>query len=701
MVLSNIDKNIDYFETNIIDKQDIDYETYVYKARIYNKNITFVLGQPNFDYLDNDIVYFNIYLVKNEDVVSKIGLYETQNTIYSNLLDIEGNIIIEKLNDPVLFLHAKTFIKNNYDDEHDSADFDDDKLSTDDEEADDTNDEEDETEDDDDITSNEESSVDTDNDEKINKSVIIKEQTKEESDYEMANYKKKIDDKWIVKFMKSNKYEIVDNEGGGDCFFAVLRDGLQTLDLPQYKEEDISVRSIRKKLSSNADEKLLETYKELYQSGIGGSKKSKDKLSEYKKHHNVLKKIIGGTSNISDKSKFISDAKSNLQNISRESDKSTEYASISEEFKFMKDVHTLDDLKKIIQSSTFWVDSWAISTLERLYNVKFVILSNQYFDKGEIDNVLQCGEVDKKLQDDAKEHKFFEPNYYIIADYFVDTHYKLITYDKHINKGAFKFKELPYRIKELVLEKCMTRCAGSFSIIKDFRELANCNNVELEKVDSKTESLVDESKIKSRADFDDSIVIQIYRLARDRPIADNKKNEVKNGEYYSKDMIEKFSSNSVKLNKITDWRKKLDNNWLMLKETDKLEIKENIWPSVQHFMYASRFSNIPEIYNNFTKDSAHNASKTVEDAKAFHDTILKDKTYKNKIQPESEFKKDESKLLETALLRKFTQNDHYKELLLLTGNAKINIYKAGRGGGAYEATELMVIRQKLREHLAK
>ena len=33
---------------------------------------------------------------------------------------------------------------------------------------------------------------------------------------------------WVNKYMQSSKYEILDNEGGGDCFFAVLRDALKT-----------------------------------------------------------------------------------------------------------------------------------------------------------------------------------------------------------------------------------------------------------------------------------------------------------------------------------------------------------------------------------------------------------------------------------------------------------------------------------------
>ena len=41
------------------------------------------------------------------------------------------------------------------------------------------------------------------------------------------------------------------------------------------------------------------------------------------------------------------------------------------EFKFMKKVKSVEELVKIVQTPEFWADSWAISTLERLLNVKF------------------------------------------------------------------------------------------------------------------------------------------------------------------------------------------------------------------------------------------------------------------------------------------------------------------------------------------
>ena len=80
-------------------------------------------------------------------------------------------------------------------------------------------------------------------------------------------------------------------------------------------------------------------------------------------------------------------------------------------------------------------------------------------------------------------------------------------------------------------------------------------------------------------------------------------------------------------------------------------------------------------------------------------------TYKSKIISDVDYKKDYSKFLTESLYAKFNLkkdgsnifNQDLNDILLLTGNSKINIYKPGRGGGVYIANELM----KIREILAK
>jgi len=122
MVLSKIDQNINYLESNNLDKND-QGESYAYIAKIFGKKVKFVLGKPNFQHIDNNIVYFNIYLVANIELVAKIGIFETKNTTYRDLLDVNGNIIIEKLDYPLFFSYAKSYILSKYNFEEDNVEF--------------------------------------------------------------------------------------------------------------------------------------------------------------------------------------------------------------------------------------------------------------------------------------------------------------------------------------------------------------------------------------------------------------------------------------------------------------------------------------------------------------------------------------------------------------------------------------------------
>ena len=84
----------------------------------------------------------------------------------------------------------------------------------------------------------------------------------------------------------------------------------------------------------------------------------------------------------------------------------------------------IDDLKKVIMEvgGKYWADNWALVTLERIYKVKFIVLSQDHFLNGEKELVLQCSEADKKLQAQG----IFEPSYYIIVDYIKGVHYYFV-----------------------------------------------------------------------------------------------------------------------------------------------------------------------------------------------------------------------------------------------------------------------------------
>uniref|UniRef100_A0A6C0D4V1 OTU domain-containing protein n=1 Tax=viral metagenome TaxID=1070528 RepID=A0A6C0D4V1_9ZZZZ len=668
MINSNLKKEVRYNVTNNIDKSDLDKEAYVYNAKIYNKHIKFVLGAPNFEHLNSKIIFFNIYLVNNGSIVSKIGIYETNNSDYNSLLDHNGDIDLNKLSDPIMFPYSKSLIMNNYDliDDFETMSNAPSEVDTN-TSMDTDNEEEDEEEE-------EETASEASTKSSINYNVMtLISQSKEESDYEIANYEEDPKDTWVNKYLRSNKYEIIDNEGAGDCFFAVLRDALKTVKI------ETSVKSIREKLANEVDQTIFQTYKELFDLYYNNMKTTQEQLKTHKNKHNTLKKMITGTSDGPDKIKLIQDAKDNFNTFTAINTKGKELEDLAREFQFMKDVNSVEDLKKVIKEvgGAYWADNWALSSLERIYNVKFIILSQTHYVEGEKEHVLQCISPDIKLE----ERGLFEPSYYIMADYYQNNHYKLITYDKNIKRGALTFSEVPYKIKELILERCMEKNAGLYVLIPDFKTFANKHGVETTSISKKSayDTLVDTKKPKSQ-DYDDSIVIQIYNKSKHAKVGEG------SGESIKPEL--KISKNVLELNnkkKYPEWRKKLDNEFLVT----NLKIDGINWTSVKHYMLASRFNGITDIISKFKKDGVYGSN--IEEAQKFYESQLAKKSIKSTLINDEEFKKMEHTLLEKALYAKFTQNDELRELLLLTGNALITLFKPSKG--AIPFVELMKVRK--------
>ena len=74
-----------------------------------------------------------------------------------------------------------------------------------------------------------------------------------------------------------------------------------------------------------------------------------------------------------------------------------------------------------------------------------------------------CGQLNDEI---LQSKGVFVPEFYIMAEYN-GYHYKLISYKK---KMIFKFKEIPYDIKNLIITECVKKNAGPFAIIPDVQE---------------------------------------------------------------------------------------------------------------------------------------------------------------------------------------------------------------------------------------
>jgi hypothetical protein len=95
----------------------------------------------------------------------------------------------------------------------------------------------------------------------------------------------------------------------------------------------------------------------------------------------------------------------------------------------MKKIHNLTQFKALLQTCAFWGDTWAISTLERVLNIKVILFSEESFKASDIDNVLTCGQLNDTV---LEEKGVFTPDYYILAIY-QGYHYQLISYNLNVH----------------------------------------------------------------------------------------------------------------------------------------------------------------------------------------------------------------------------------------------------------------------------
>ena len=222
MVKSILDNTINYPEIKKLDKDDLEFDATVYEIEILGVTQEIALGQAKYSFIQKNIIYYPIYLVVKDKVDSQIGLYEILADREPNILDEDGDIDIERLNEPLFYNYfIEDFIEKS---SHKKISDEEKKRENEQEKTDEEESEEEEDEEEEDEGEEDEGEED-------------------ESDEEY--------DEWIKQYMKSNFYEILDNEGGGDCLFASIRDGLKTIG------RDITIGEMRKILAEQVTEELF------------------------------------------------------------------------------------------------------------------------------------------------------------------------------------------------------------------------------------------------------------------------------------------------------------------------------------------------------------------------------------------------------------------------------------------------------------
>jgi predicted NAD-dependent protein-ADP-ribosyltransferase YbiA (DUF1768 family) len=672
MVLSKLDGDVSYPELKSVDSGDLKTEANLYQLEIKDIDVIIAVGNSKNTYEDKNILYFPIYLVKNNNKVIQIGVYEIRASDYLSYLDKSNNLDIEQMDDPLIYSFVtKEFLNKT-------------RLKPDiplhrlEKEEGEEEGQEDEGLEDEEL---QEEKVVVDYDISPEREDIfvkirdvpvpplLSEETQKQAKDIREKYHESSNDTWIEKFMKNKNFSINDNEGGGDCLFATIRDSFSSI------AQQTSVPKLRKKLAEQATQEVFDNYKEQYEMYTASLIRDTNKIKELENEYLLYKQKITQIINRDEQKAVLAQAKEVKKEHDRLVGEKKVAAAIIKEFKFMKGIENLDQFKRVIRHCDFWADTWAISTLERILNIKFIILSSESYKAKDDKNVLQCGQLNDKV---LEQRGRFTPDFYIMVDY-TGSHYKLVGYKK---KTIFKFSEIPYDIKKMVYERCLEKNAGPFSIIPDFQKF----KASLKKNVIKEEYYEDLTEAKLRGLYNDDIVFQFYSKSLDKPLPGKG-----NGEKIPNDRLREYST----LASIPQWRKKLSNFWVQ-----PFTLDNHRWASVEHYFQGSKFKKThPDFYLSFSLDSGTDLSKDPAMAKAAGGKTGKLKSQLLRpveVTVDSDFfGKREKRELYAAQYAKFTQNEDLKELLVATGDAKLTHYIRGAEPEVFD--ELMMIRDKIRK----
>ena len=486
MIQSILDENIEYIVNKEIEENDLGQEVSVFELQIFDLNVCLSVGEINDLYKDNNVLFAPVYLIVKNEKCEKIGYFEFYSSEIATVIDKDGDLDISILEGPLVFdyvdsdylvdlLKKSRFLQEfTIEDKEYTQELEEVKEQKEKERK---------------------KAISVENIEDVDRIELILNNYEGKLNEKIMkqtekNYNKEVKqsittENWLQKHFKNNKFDVLDNEGGGDCFFATIRDSLQNINI------DISVQSLRNILSNSMKQENFETYKENFdllnlniQTLIGEIKnlkserkklteeyenikekakvfKNNNNRDEFKKAVIIMKKIKKENIDVTNKAKkSIKQYKLALQDI--------------KDFKFMKDIKDLNKFRMVIRQRNYWADSNAISFLEEILNVKFIILLKKNYDIGDYDNMLSCGDL---VRDSFIKKGYFKPKYYIIVIHKIlengESHFVLLSYKK---KKIFTFYEIPYSIKNMIKEICPKNTL--FNLIPMFKSFIGSPEIE-------------------------------------------------------------------------------------------------------------------------------------------------------------------------------------------------------------------------------
>ena len=766
MVRSRLDPSVNYTELKSIDPSDskeTNYSAPLYEAIVMGINTIISIGQIKNTFIDKNIVYYPIYLIKSDKVISQIGVYELFEETVASILDDEGDINLEKTPPPLIYSFVtKTLIqKAVFIAENPSAALAKGrgkpalpKVTASAAAAAAAEDED--TESDEDIQAAIHASRVDPKDVgkgpiKIPKRLPV--QTMDQFDSELRNFRERPDQPWIQRYYINNEFNIVKSPVDSDSFFYAICDAIRSV----YPDRDINIINLREKLAGVISVEQYSAYKSLYDSFNLQLQRNRQRNEEIVAENQDLKTRLTGSQSLSEK-KQIRERALVLKAENEELKEKRE--AIKDNMKyvnFMKGVHNIEQLRDVIRvgegAGEFRADEWAISALEIILNIKLIVFSKTDFHDNNdktfaMTNVIHCGKNVSKSQKDfivqeIEKMKSGKPKsaamvgldepkgkgatglirrrdkYEFIPDHYImlsetDKHYDLITYR---DTKMFTFAEIPYSVKLQITSRCLQgfELSGIYTNIPQFmlfmkEDMEATNKMLMKDIESEIADL-DKS---SNPHYNDSLRLMHHALSS------NKMPGFAVGDLVSPSDMKGFMNlmggggNNDKGGK-NNWRRKISNEWCQPFTHDG-----HRWLSVEHYYQGNKFlKTFPEFYLLFTMD-ANKKSKYYDEtsilSRISNDVELatvagkKNPTTtidgkKVSLRPSSVaidpdfFNGRHSRVLEDGTMAKFSQNDDLAKVLLMTNNAKLINYSHTKH--TTPSMHIMHVRSKLRTKSGK
>ena len=754
MVKSKLNPNINYHEYSHLEEEDFNYNTPLFQVQLLREpqKVVIGVGQLNYHFAKRyNIVYVPIYLFNTElEFMKQIGVYEMSSGHVK--MDESGDLDVKQLT-PLLYGFVNTELlrksraksgvvteaQSSTDPKKRAVEINEIKKSLGKEPVKPpaaatstiipTNEHDvggDDSDTDNDTGGDSAASVfglDARQTHLLSGASVLPLQTKEQSELERRQYKpNSATDLWIQKYLRNKYFNFIDNEGGSDALFAVIRDALLT------QGRTTTILDLRKQLSEEVTDEVFRAYREKFAMYHNLSKTQFRETKELVNHYNDIKRRIASTHDRAQQQLMIANAKKLVIEHNQKHDEMKYTKILGGNYDYMRDVRSLDHLKQRMMTSIYWPDGWAIATLERVLNMKFILFSRDAYESGDIDHVLQCDNgvsVDESIDPTIRRRGVFEPTAYILigktgsnssasasasASYSGgitsgiggassrsprnrhrlhsrSATYQLITYKTH---GVLSFSELPYDIKLLVTTKCLETQSGAFCLIPQFKLFQRELGIRVDDLPNESlDDLIEEvSGTRNAANlYTPDIVFQFYSNSNPNALP---------GSGAGEKIPENEKIHFHRLATFDNWRRKLANTW-----NEPFMLDNHTWQSVEHYYQGSKFkNNNREFYLKFSLDSRSQLSADPVLAKAAgskngklnHNTIIRPSRIT--IDPDFFNHGRSEREMENAMFAKFSQNKNLKDLLLATRNAKLVHYVRGAPPEIYH--HLMRVRHKLR-----